>query len=287
MLSERSTGLLVTLIGVLFVVPDSLFVRLIDASAMETAFWRSLSAGCFILVGLLAFGGRSSVASIWNMGLLGWVYCALIGSTSPAFVLAVTQTSVANVVVIFASIPMFAALISYAALGEKISRALVVVMVVVFVGLLIIGLGSYGGEASYIRGDLWALYVSVAYAAALTILRRLKHISMIPAIPIGYIGAALIIGSTINPMASFDSNAIWFVLHGGFIAIATCGLTLGPRYLSSPEVSLLILLETVLAPILVWVVLNEYPGNYTLVGGAIVISALLLYHAHGLRSKNH
>ena len=70
----------------------------------------------------------------------------------------------------------------------------------------------------------------------------------------------------------------WHLLlgHGLFIAIATCLLTLGPRYISSAEVSLLILLESVLAPLLVWAVIGEDPGRWAIVGGAVVIGALVV-----------
>ncbi|MEL6648159.1 MAG: EamA family transporter, partial [Pseudomonadota bacterium] len=64
--------------------------------------------------------------------------------------------------------------------------------------------------------------------------------------------------------------------HGVFIAIATCFLTLGPRYISSAEVSLLILLESVLAPLLVWAWIGEDPGRWALVGGVVVIGALVV-----------
>ena len=67
-----------------------------------------------------------------------------------------------------------------------------------------------------------------------------------------------------------------YFVHGGFIAIGTCFLAIGPRYISSPEASLLILLETILAPLLVWAILYEYPGIWSLVGGTIIVLTLLI-----------
>ena len=102
----------------------------------------------------------------------------------------------------------------------------------------------------------------MAFAGALTAVRQVKEISMIPAIPIAYIGSAVLIGLFYPlPLQEFKQDWYLFLGHGAFIAGATCLLTLGPRFLSSPEVSLLILLESVLAPILVWLVLGEYPQN--------------------------
>ena len=67
--------------------------------------------------------------------------------------------------------------------------------------------------------------------------------------------------------------------------MATCFLTLGPRYISSPEVSLLILLESVLAPLLVWAIVGEDPGRWAMIGGAVVIGALLASNFVALRRR--
>lgn len=275
-MNDHAKGLLITTLGVLFVVPDSLFVRLIVAEPMTTAFWRGMSSGVLILLGLLAVQGLRGFREVLGSGWPGWLYMFLIGSTTPGFVLAVTNTSVANVVFIFASMPVFAAVLSWVILGETISRRMVVTMLAVAAGLSIIAYGSGENEIAHWSGDLFALYVAFAYAAALTAVRKVRDISMIPAIPIAYIGSALVLLPFAAPMEPVAMQ--WHLLlgHGAFIAIATCFLTLGPRYISTAEVSLLILLESILAPILVWVVIGEDPGHLTLIGGAVVIGALLV-----------
>jgi drug/metabolite transporter (DMT)-like permease len=273
-MADHQKGLLITILGVLFVVPDSLLVRLITSDPLITAFWRSLTAGILILFFLFLFHGRNSFRNLFLMGKLGWVYCFLIGSTSPAFVIAVENTSVANVVFIFASMPIFSAILSSVFLNEKISPRTIITIVIVVVGLSVIAYGSGTSELSNWRGDIWAIYISLAYASALTIVRHLKHISMIPAIPIAYIGSAVVVGFFINPLNGYGANSGFYLCHGICIALGTCFLALSPRYLSSPEVSLLILLESVLAPLLVWIVIDENPGLWALLGGAIVIGSL-------------
>ncbi len=276
-------GLLITALGVLFVVPDSLFVRLIEADPLVTTFWRGVMSGLVVLVAIVLVPGLGSIPAVLRTGWPGAIYMALIGSTSLGFVMAVTNTSVANVVFIFASIPMFAAVFSRFFLGERITRRIVVTMIAVAGGLAIIAYGSGSNEIASWKGDLWALYVSMAYAGALTAVRQLSHVPMIPAIPIAYIGAALVIWPFIEPFAAFTTQWALFLGHGVFIGVATCFLTLGPRYISSTEVSLLILLESVLAPILVWAVVGENPGNWALVGGAVVLSALVISNLWALR----
>ena len=278
-MNTRQKGLLITTLGVLFVVPDSLFVRLITSEPMVMAFWRSMSSGVLITLALLIFGGLKSFSVLLHMGFWGWLYCFLIGSTSPAFVLAVSKTSVANVVFIFAAIPVFAALLSWIFLKERVTKRLVLTMIGVGLGLSIIALSSHNSGLAHWSGDAFAFYVAFAYAGALTIVRKLKNYSMIPAIPVGYILSAVVLLPFVDPFALWSENTTLYLGHGIFIALATCFLTLGPRYISSPEVSLLILLESVLAPLLVWYVIGEDPGRATLIGGTVVIATLVISHA--------
>jgi drug/metabolite transporter (DMT)-like permease len=275
-MGDHLRGLVITTIGVLLVVPDSLFVRLLDAEPMVTAFWRGLTAGLFVLLFLLAFRGMQGFRAVLGTGWPGLIYTVLMATTAPAFVLAVAHTSVANVVFIFASMPVFAAIFSRVFLGEPIRTRMVVTMAFVILGLAIIAYGSTSTQIASWKGDIWAVYVSAAFAAALTAVRSVRAISMIPAIPFAYIGAAIVVGIFVSPVEAFEMQWPLFLGHGAFIGAASCLLALGPRYISSAEVSLLVLLESVLAPILVWVAIGENPGPWAIVGGVVVIGALLV-----------
>ena len=273
-MSDYQKGIIITFFGVLFVTPDSLFVRLISSDTLTIAFWRSFAAGLLILVALITITGFKNLKSLFFMGKLGWLYCFLIGSTSPAFVCAVENTSVANVVFIFAAMPIFAALFSYFMLGETIPTRVKTTIFSVSIGLSLIAYGSTENETSNWMGDLFALYVCVSYAVAMTLIRKLKSISMLPAVSIAYLSSAIILFFFTDPFAGFEGNAFFYMVHGVFIAIGTCFLAIGPRYISSTEASLLILLETILAPLLVWAILNEYPGIWSLLGGTIIVLTL-------------
>ena len=119
-MSEQLKGFLITSLGVLLVVPDSLFVRLIDAQPMNIAFWRGATAGGFIFVAVIIFQGVSGFSKVFRSGLAGWLYIFLIGSTTPAFVLAISYTTVANAVFILATTPLFASVLGFVFLGELI-----------------------------------------------------------------------------------------------------------------------------------------------------------------------
>ena len=281
-MNGKLKGLFITTCGVLLVVPDSLFVRLISAEPMVTAFWRSLISGIFALFIVGFLYGAQGFRDVAKAGLPSFIYALLIASTAPAFVLAVTNTSVANVVFILASMPVFATTFSRIFLGEPIKIMMVLTMVVVAIGLVFIAYGSTKIQLASWEGDIWAVYVSVAFAAALTAVRAARTISMIPAIPFGYIGGALVLSFFISPFEVQPEDWNLILMHGTIIGASSCLLTLGPRFISSSEVSLLVLLESVLAPILVWFVLGEYPGQYAILGGCIVVSALSFFNLFNL-----
>jgi len=275
-MNDHMKGIAITTLGILLVTPDTIFVRMIIADPMVISFWRGLFSGLVVLMLVSAFQGRAGFLAVFKTGWLGVLYIALIGSTTFAVVLAVEHTSVANVVFIFAAMPIFALIFSRVLLGEPISRRMVLTMIAVIAGLGIIGYGSQSSQIASWKGDLWALYVAAAYALALTVLRMLKGTSMVPAIPIAYIGAAMLVSVFIDPIPAFSAQWPTFVAHGIFIGFATCLLTIGPRYISAAEVALLVLLESVLAPLLIWAIANEHPGKWAINGGLVVIGALLV-----------
>ncbi|MGR3617160.1 MAG: DMT family transporter [Paracoccaceae bacterium] len=284
-MNDHLKGILITTVGVLLVIPDSLFVRLIVADPLVTSFWRGLTAGVIVLVLLLVFQGTAGFRAIVRTRWVGVAYIVLIGSTPPAFVLAISHTSVASAVFIFASMPVFAAVFSWFLLSERISRRMVITIAVVLCGLAIIAYGSGESQNAALKGDLWALYVSAAFALALTVARLAKDVSLVPAVPFAYFGSSLVLGFFVSPIPAFEAQPFLIMGHGLFIGAASCLLALGPRYISSAEVALLILLESVLAPVLVWYAIGEHPGRWALAGGAVVIGALIVSNLATLARK--
>ncbi|WP_438991426.1 DMT family transporter [Lentibacter sp.] len=284
-MSDQLKGLLITMMGVLFVVPDSLFIRLIEVPPLEISFWRGLSTGLLVLVYVLLSTGARSVGAALRGGPYAYVYLVAMSVTGVLFTLAVSHTSVANVVFIIASMPVFAALLSFVWLGERMSRRMMLTMIAVFIGLGVITYGSGETHGASLKGDLLAVGVSFVFAIALTAARRVRSVSMVPMLPVAYLVSALCLWPFVQPLQLGAGQIYLIGLHGVFIAISSIGLALGPRYIPSAEVALLILLESVLAPLLVWFALGEDPGGYALVGGAIVIGALALSNVSVLLRK--
>lgn len=284
-MSDQLKGLLITALGVLCVVPDSLFVRLIDADALVVAFWRNAIAGILIAVGVLIWQGTRPYRALAGTGRYGMIYVIAVGGAGVLFPVAISLTSVANVVFILAAMPVFAAIYSWIFLKEMISRRMVLTMIAVAVGLSILAYGSGETKGAHWSGDLTALGVAALFAAGLTAARKVRTVSMVAAVPVGYIGASLLLWPFIAPLSVPDGQWHLPLFHGVFIAGSSIGLALGPRYIPSAEVGLLILLESVLAPLLAWAVVGEDPGLYALIGGAVVIGALAVSNAIALSRR--
>ncbi|KNG94483.1 DMT family transporter [Pseudaestuariivita atlantica] len=272
-MTAQFRGLLITLIGVLCVVPDALFIRLIEAPALTVSLWRGLTSGLGLTCVVLLVD-RGGFARVWRAGRPAWIYMLTAGASGVMFVLAVKNTSVANVVFIIAAMPVFAALFSRVWLGEAISPRMLWTMAAVIPGLALIAYGSGETAGAHWTGDLLAVSVAVLFAAGLTAARQARAVSMVPGAAVAALGVAGTLAFFADPWAVPDDQWHWVFLHGTFIAVSGAGLALGPRYITSAEVALLILLESVLAPVLVWLVLGEAPGHWALAGGAVVITAL-------------
>ncbi|MEO9648605.1 MAG: EamA family transporter [Roseobacter sp.] len=157
----------------------------------------------------------------------------------------------------------------------------------VIVGLGIIAYGSGDAEGTSLLGDVLALGVSAFFAAALTAARCVKHISMVPGVAMGYGGAALLLLPFADPLSVPPAQTGLVLLYGLFILGSSILLAIGPRYIKSAEVGLLVLLESALAPLLAWAVIGETVRPLTLIGGGVVIGALFVYNFVALvRFKN-
>ncbi|MFT6089887.1 DMT family transporter [Sulfitobacter sp.] len=273
-MNDQARGILITLVGILCVVPDSLFVRLIDAAPLTIAFWRLALAGGLICCWILLTKGVGPFRAVLKTGRYGAIYMVGTGASGVLFVLAISLTSVANVVFILASLPVFAAVYSRIFLAEPISPRMLFTIAAVAVGIAIIAYGSGETAHASLTGDLLALAVSALFAAGLTAARHAKAISMVPGVGMAYLIVAVLIAPFAHPLAMPADQAPLVLSHGAFIMVSSICLALGPRYITSAEVGLLVLLESVLAPLLVWAVIGEDPGGYALIGGAVVIAAL-------------
>ncbi|WP_108658378.1 DMT family transporter [Acuticoccus kandeliae] len=285
-MTEHTKGVLITMVGVLAIAPDSLLIRLIDAPHMTVVFWRAAFAAVAILTAVTLFYRARTPAILRGLGVKGLGYAVFTSLGTTLFVLAVQLTAVANAVFIISLAPVFAAIVSRIFLGERISRRVAVTIGLTIVGAAVIAHGSLsvGGEA--LVGDILALGAAAMLASAFTVARAARSISMVPAAGVAYVITSL----TSLPFLTLGSmqgpDWLFAALLGlVFIPIGASLMALGPRYISSAEVSLLLLLEAVIAPLLVWGIIGETPHPATLAGGAILLVVLAGSNALALRRR--
>lgn len=208
-------------------------------------------------------------------GWKGVVVAALYGLGSITFITAIYNTSTANVVFILAFTTMFSALLAWVFLGQRPANATLAAMAAMIFGVLIIVWDSVG--TGNLFGDLVALTSSLIIASAITLSRSSSH-DMGFASLVGVI-LPFIVGAFMVSQVGYRIDAPWWIIFNGAVVmpIAFYCLATGPRYLSAPEVAMFYLLETVFAPIWVWLIFNERPSNASLVGGTILVTALVAH----------
>ncbi|WP_119462428.1 DMT family transporter [Rhodospirillaceae bacterium SYSU D60014] len=274
--SDHLRGLALTTAGVLVLTPDALLLRLLSADPWTIVFWRGLLMAVTLAAGIQAFGEgglRSTARSIGGAGLL---IAILWAGNAVLFVVAITHTSIANTLIIIAAVPMIAAILSHLFLREPVGARTWAAIAATLFGVAIVVWNGLGHGT--LGGDLAALAAAGFAAATFVVLRRSRAVNMVPATALSGVIAALSVAGVATPFSIGIEDALVLGLMGLVVLPVSFGLiTLGPRYLPAPEVSLLLLLETVLGPVLVWLVLGEAVSTATLVGGAVVIVALAIH----------
>jgi len=275
-MTDHSKGIIITIFAVLFIIPDSLFIRLLSADIYTIIVWRSFISGFFILLGLFIFHGSNIFNIYRNIGKNSIIFACLLAISGPMFALSVSMTAVSNTVFILASMPIFSAISSWFILNEKISKRMLWTILFSLSGVLLISYGSSQNQSTSIYGDFCAVGCAASYGVALTYARKSKAKSMIPITPFALFMSGVVFLPWASPFVFNNLDAQYALFHNLLIAASTCLIVVGPRYIPSAEVTLLILGESILAPILIWLIIGEYPGTWTLTGGFIVLMTLFI-----------
>ncbi len=275
-----------TFAAVLILSPDALLVRLIRCDVWTLLFWRCLLTSAMQAVFLGLRYRRQFVQSFYNIGRTGLLSAAIVGSGSLMFVNSLKQTAAANTLIILAATPLISSLLSWLFLREKIARRTWIAIFICFGGILLIFSGSL--QSGFLLGDLLALGATFMWGSNLVVIRSGKSVNMIPANLLGnllVVPAALLAGA--QPASVAAPDITFLLLLGGIVLpISFTMITLGPRYLPAPEVSLILLVETILGPIWVWLALGEIPHPSTLVAGLLIVGTLVVHTMLSLRAHH-
>jgi drug/metabolite transporter (DMT)-like permease len=282
-LTPHMKGVLVTFLGGLALSFDIPVVRLAEGNVWTILFVRSLLTVSVTLLVIAIIRMVSGRVPILIPGWPGVAVAILYAGSTIFFMLGVFNTTSANVAFILAFNPMFAALLSWFFLGEKPRRATFVAMAAMTAGVLIIV--SSGLESGHVWGDLSAVASALCIAGALTISRASgKDFGFTPIV--AAILPAVVGGLMVTQIGYELNEPLWIGLNGLLLTpFAFWALAIGPKYLSAAESGMFYLLETVLAPVWVWLVFSEEPPVATLIGGAIILIALIWHSTHTMRRE--
>ncbi|MCV9962485.1 DMT family transporter [Pararhizobium sp. BT-229] len=241
-------------------------------------FWRSLFAALF-LIGFMLWrdGPRGTITLFRNMGLPGVAVglCFAIASTS--FILALAYTTVANVVLIQAGVPLIAALIGWIVFRERVSLLTWLAIAAVIGGVALMVSDSMSGAVSPI-GDALAVLIAFVFALATVITRRYAHVRMTPAACFGTVAAGTVAAIMASGLTVTLPELGILVTFGALnFGLGLALFVTGARLVPSALAALLGTAETVLAPLWVALIHGEVPSINTIIGGTVVLVALLSY----------
>ena len=258
--------------GVAIISADSLLIRLSRVSGFDVAFARGVGVLFFMLVTLAMFpvavprGRERALLLFAGLGM---------GVSNMLFPLAVTMTSVANVLVIISATPLLAAILGWILLRERPSSRTMAAIICAMIGVAVVVHGSIGAGA--LTGDLLACAAALCISVNLVLLRGAPDVSRRQVMVVSGSVTALLSLLQAHPLALPAESLPWLLLLGLLVMpVSLLMITTGTRYLPAAEVALLLLLETLLGPFLVWLVLGEVPPVATFVGGGIIVVSLIL-----------
>lgn len=278
-------GVAIALLGGTFLSLSGIMIRNIEAAdGWQILFYRSLATFLTIFV-FLVFQYRGSIARRFaDIGGPGLLAALVLSVGSIFYIMALLNTTVANVVFIIGASPLLAALAGWLFLRERVTRASLASM---FAAILGIGLMFADGLVSGgMLGNVFALCLAIMYVFYLLILRGNRHVDMMPATCLsGLFTAMIVLAFVVDFAVSRHDLMIILALGSIQFGFGFMCLTWSTRYIPAAEVALFSLSEAVLNPIWVWLGVGETPSLYTLAGSAVVLAAVMTYSIMAIRRE--
>jgi drug/metabolite transporter (DMT)-like permease len=252
-----------------------LFVRLLALDSWTIVFWRGLFGAGFTAAVLVLTQGRAGLRDLIGMGRSGWLVASLSTLGMVSFIPALQLTSVSNVAIIIATGPFVAAALAWLWLREALGWRTLLASVIALCGVVIIVGGSSTG--SDLLGIGLACFMTLAIAAMTVTVRRHRDTPMVAAAALSNLLGSLVSIPFAHDIATVTTIDLAVLAGFGFFQVGL-GLSLfmlGSRLLPSGQATLIATLETPLMPLWIWLAFQEIPAVRTLVGGALVMGAVI------------
>ena len=248
--------------------------RSLDASPATQVAGRAAFAAVALLALVIAIERRRTPAAFRSMGRSGLAMAVFLAISSGSFLLALNYTTVANVLFMQAAAPMMAALLGWAVLSERIDGRTWAALGLAGAGVTVMAAGSLDAGAAAVG---LPFLMTASFAAVIVIARHRRDVSMMPATCASQALVVLACLPFLSVASASGSDwAILAALSVGQMGVGLAFLTIGARLIPPAQVAVISLLEIVLGPLWVWLAYEERPATATVVGGLVVVAAVVV-----------
>lgn len=275
---ERTGRLLVFLSALMWSFGGAIARFIENGDSWTIIFWRSVWAAAFLVCFMVWRDGWRGMLNLFrHMGLPGIAVALFFATATITFVVALAYTTVANILLMQAGVPLLAALIAWALFGEKVSLATWAAIAAVIAGIAVMVSDSFTATVSPI-GNALALLIALALALATVFTRRYANVRMTPATCLAAVIAGVIAAFLASGFAvSIRDMGFLFAFGVINLGLGLAFFATGARLVPAAVAALLGTFEPLLGPIWVWLLHNEVPSSRTVIGGGIVFAALLVH----------
>ena len=281
-LSTQQKGSLLAFVGVMFITPDSLFIRLASIETWSLLFYRGAIPFIAVFLSLLIIYKSNFFKIFLSTGYPGVAYSITFALTNITFIISIQNTNVANTLVMVALAPMLSAILGLIFLKENPERKTWIAIIITTLAAIYIFYDSI--QIGNFLGDIFGLITALGLAVGAVIVRSAKNRNLVPSAVVGKLFVAIIAFFFVD---SFElSNKDLIIVPAMCIlcvAIPFVLVTIAPRFITAAEVNLFFLLETILGPIWVWMVIKEQPTIETIQGGLIIILTIAIHSALAIK----
>ena len=275
-LTDQQKGSLLAFVAVMFITPDSLFIRLSSIDTWSLVFYRGIIPFLTVLFGMLIIYKLNFFKMLLTSGYHGLIYIVTFSITNITFVVSIQNTNVANTLVMIAMAPMLSAILGGLFLKEIPDKKTWFAIAVTFLAAVYIFYDSL--QLGNIYGDILGFVTALGLAVGAVTIRSAKKKNLVPAAVVGKLFVAIFAIFFVESYVLTDQNLLIVPLMCIMcVAIPFVMVTIAPRFIQAEEVNLFFLLETIIGPFWVWMVIKEQPSIETIQGGLIIILTIAIH----------
>ena len=282
-LTDQQKGSLLAFVAVMFITPDSLFIRLSSIDTWGLVFYRGIIPFFAVFFGMLLIYRLNFFKILMTSGIHGIIYVITFSITNITFVVSIQNTNVANTLVMIATAPMLSAILGAIFLKEPPDKKTLISIIITFLSVIYIFFDSL--KLGNFYGDILGLITAIGLAVGAVTIRSAKSKNLVPAAVVGKLLVATFALLFVENFALINQDMIIVPLMCILcVAIPFVLVTIAPRFIPAAEVNLFFLLETIIGPIWVWLIIKEQPSVETLFGGVVIIITIAIHSFLKLRN---